>query len=109
MKFHLSFSPPADQSFSSLPRRVQRQFDRAFDILEKDPRQGSRELDAHQLYGYQNVWTLRIHVYRGIYAIDGGDVVMVVFGHRDTVYSTLHHLIPPHRQTVTNASLKRRM
>jgi len=108
MKFRLTFAPTADQSFATLPRRIQLQFDRAFGLLQQQPRTRGAELDTHQLYGYQNVWTLRIPPYRGIYAIDGGEVVLVIFGHRDTVYSTLHRLVPPRRQAVTLTSVSRR-
>jgi mRNA-degrading endonuclease RelE of RelBE toxin-antitoxin system len=108
MSFRLTFAPTAGPSFAVLPRRVQRQFDQAFGLLQQQPRTPGTELDVHQLYGYQNVWTLRIPPYRGIYAIDGGEVVLVVFGHRDTVYSALHRLLPPRRQTVTLTSVSRR-
>ncbi|MGP8077007.1 MAG: type II toxin-antitoxin system RelE family toxin [Thermoplasmata archaeon] len=108
MRFRLTFARTADQRFLSLPRRVQKRFDRAFDRIEREPRRASAELDVHQLYGYQNVWTLRVPPYRGIYAIDGSEVVMVIFGHRDSVYSNLHRLIPPSRQGVTKATLSRR-
>jgi mRNA-degrading endonuclease RelE of RelBE toxin-antitoxin system len=108
MRFWLTFSPTADQSFAALPRRIQRRFDRAFDLLEQQPQRRSAELDVHQLYGYENVWTLRIPPYRGVYAIDGEEVVLVVFGHRDTVHSTLHRLVPPRRQAVTSTAFSRR-
>ena len=107
MRFRLTFAPTADRSFSALPRRIQLRFDRAFDDLERDPRRKSGSLDVHQLYGHQSVWTLRIPPCRGIYAIEGLEVVMIVFGHRDTVYSVLHHLVPPRRQTGSKAALGR--
>jgi mRNA-degrading endonuclease RelE of RelBE toxin-antitoxin system len=108
MSFRLTFGPTADQSFPRLPPPVRERFNRAFDTLEQDPRRGSAALDIHQLYGYKNVWTLRIPPYRGVYAIDGNDVVMVIFGHRDTVYQDLHRLLPPRRRMVTAANLGRR-
>lgn len=108
MRFLLTFAPTADQSFPTLPRSAQTRFDRLFDILEQNPHGGIPGLDVHQLYGYRNVWTLRVTPYRGIYAIDGSEVVMIVFGHRDTVYSDLHHLTPPRGQIVTKSMLSRR-
>ncbi len=108
MSFRLTFAPTADKSFALLPRRVQEQFDQAFDLLERDPRRASTDPDVHQLYGYRNIWTLRVPPFRAIYAIDGRDVVLVVFGHRDTIYSTLHSLIPPRRQTVSKSALQQR-
>lgn len=108
MRFRLAFAPTANPSFAVLPRHVQLRFDRAFNLLHLQPRTRSSELDVHQLYGYQNVGTLRIPPYRGIYVNDGSEIVFVVFGHRDSVYSTQHRLLPPRRQAVTATSLSRR-
>ncbi|MGP8135199.1 MAG: type II toxin-antitoxin system RelE family toxin [Thermoplasmata archaeon] len=108
MRFLLTFSPTADQSFPVLPRWAQARFDDAFDLLEQRHIGVSTDLDVHQLFGYKNVWILRVPPYREIYAIDGREVVMVVFGHRDRVYADLHHLIPPAGQLVSKATLDRR-
>ena len=108
MSFRLSFAPTADRSFPNLPRSARERFNRAFDVLELDPRRSGANIDVHQLYGYKNVWTLRISIYRGVYAIDGDEVVMVIFGHRDSVYQDLHRLVPPRRQSVVAATLERR-
>lgn len=94
--FDVEFAKPvAGRSFAKLPRSVQRSFDTAFYRLARDPRAPGPGLDIHQLSGYQNLWTLRISVWRGIYAIDGQTIVMIVFGHRETIYPLLHHLLPP--------------
>jgi len=108
MRFRLTFAPTADASFPRLPRSIQERFDSEFDTLAQEPRGGRPELDVHQLYGYKNVWTLRVPPYRGVYAIDGSEVVMVIFGHRDTVYQDLHRLLPPRRQSVAADTLRRR-
>jgi mRNA-degrading endonuclease RelE of RelBE toxin-antitoxin system len=108
MRFKLTFAPTADQSFSLLPRWVQNRFNHTIELLERAPRRASADLDLHQLYGYANVWTLRIPPYRGIDVIDRAEVEMVAFGHRDVVYSTLHRLIPPRRPTVSKATPGRR-
>jgi mRNA-degrading endonuclease RelE of RelBE toxin-antitoxin system len=108
MSYRLTFAPTADPSFSRLPRWARGRFDRAFDPLQREPRHSGSELDIHQLYGYKNVWTLRIPPYRGVYAIDGDEVVMIIFGHRDTVYQDLHRLLPPRRQTVVVDTVRRR-
>ncbi len=107
MKFKLTFAPTALRSWKSLPRPVQVRFNEVFDLLEHDPRRATADLDVHQLYGYQNVWTVRIPAYRGIYAIEGAEVVMVIFGHRDSIYSRLHRLIPPSRQHVSRMASNR--
>ncbi len=94
--FTLRFADPiAGQSFDRLPRRVQLRFNEAFELVLRNPRARSAYLDVHQLSGYQNVWTLRIPPWRGIYAIDGDEVVFIVFGHRRNVYPLLHNLLPP--------------
>jgi len=108
MRFRLTFAPTANQSFPNLPRWAQTRFDTAFDLLVQKPGGGAIGLDVHQLYGYRNVWTLRIPPYRGVYAIDGSEVVMIIFGHRDTVYADLHHLIPAKNQVVSKATISRR-
>lgn len=103
----VSFAKPlAGVSFSKLPRHVQRAFDRAFHQLERDPWTPVPGVDIHQLRGYQNVWTLRIPPWRGIYAIDGRSVVMIVFGHRATIYALLHHLLPPEGAYVSDTSAR---
>lgn len=108
MRFKLSFAPTADASFERLPRWAKRRFNAAFSLLEQSTRGTLSDLDVHQLYGYRNVWTLRVPPYRGVYAIDGAEMVMVVFGHRDTVYQDLHRLLPPRRQVISSATLSRR-
>ncbi len=106
--FRVTFAPPAARSWAALSRSVQRAFNEAFSRLEQDPRRVAADLDVHQLYGYQNVWTLRIPPYRGIYVIEGNEVVMIVFGHREVVYSLLHGMIPPGRRSVSKSSVERR-
>ncbi|MFZ0892591.1 MAG: type II toxin-antitoxin system RelE/ParE family toxin [Thermoplasmata archaeon] len=108
MRFKVTFAPTADQSFRSLPRRIQERFNELFDLVAQDPRHARPVLDVHQLFGYRNVWTLRIPPYRGIYAIDSGEVVFVIFGHRDLIYPQLHRLIPPRRQSLSRDVLARR-
>jgi mRNA-degrading endonuclease RelE of RelBE toxin-antitoxin system len=94
--FRLRFARPvAGRSFDLLPRNAQLRFNQAFGLLAIHPRTPSAELDVHQLTGYRNVWTLRIPPWRGIYAIDGDDVVFIIFGHRDDVYPRLHSLLAP--------------
>ncbi|HEV2428285.1 MAG TPA: hypothetical protein VGV64_00345 [Thermoplasmata archaeon] len=105
----LSFAKPtAGISFSRLPRRAQRAFDATFHRLTRDPRTPARGLDVHQLWGYQNVWTLRIPPWRGVYAIDGSSVVLIVFGHRATVYAQLHALLPPEGTYVSESRISKR-
>jgi len=99
--------PVAGQSFNRLPLRAQHLFDMAFEPLAMHPQAKGPDLDVHQLSGYQNVWTLRIPPWRCVYAIDGDEVVVIVFGHRENVYVTLHNLLPPQKQFVTRSNLER--
>jgi len=108
--FTLRFANPiAGLSFDRLPRRVQLRFNEAFDRLVQNPRSTNLELDVHQLWGYQNVWSVRLTPWRGVYAIDGNEVVFIIFGHRKIIYPLLHSLVPPERQHVTfPRSIRRR-
>jgi mRNA-degrading endonuclease RelE of RelBE toxin-antitoxin system len=108
MRYRPTFAPTADQSFGTLPARIQREFDRAFEPLTEDPTGSRAGLDAHQLYGYRNVWTLRIRLFRGVYVVDGHELVWIVFGPRETVYAQLHALLPPDRRYVSRDRLIRR-
>jgi mRNA-degrading endonuclease RelE of RelBE toxin-antitoxin system len=108
MTFRVTFAPTAVHSGASLPNWAQTRFDGCFTMLEKNPRRAASGLDVHQLFGYQNVWTLRIPPYRGIYAIEADEVVMIVFGHRDSVYPRLHQLIPLDRGRASKTALAKR-
>jgi hypothetical protein len=105
MRYRQTFAPTAVRSFRRLPTWAKREFDRSFDILAQDPVGARSGLDAHQLYGYRNVWTLRIPPFRGVYVLDGRELVSVVFGPRESVYALLHALLPPDRQHVPKDSL----
>jgi mRNA-degrading endonuclease RelE of RelBE toxin-antitoxin system len=108
MKYRLTFAPTADRSFQNLPPRVRQAFNRAFDVLGDEPTGDDPRVDVHQLYGYRNVWTLRIPPYRGVYVVDGREVVWIVFGPRESVYATLHGLLPPERRFVSHERARRR-
>jgi mRNA-degrading endonuclease RelE of RelBE toxin-antitoxin system len=99
--FTVRFAKPiASQSFARLPRKIRFQFNAAFEGLSLQPRGRTAVFDVRQLRGYQNVWTLRISQSRGVYAIDGNEVVLIVFGPRHSVYASLHALLPPEGQYV---------
>lgn len=94
--FRIRFAKPvAGKSFERLPREVQRFFNERFDLLARNPQARTAEVDVHQLWGYTNAWVLRKgREWRGIYAIDGDEIVFIIFGNRRTVYIDLHHLHP---------------
>jgi mRNA-degrading endonuclease RelE of RelBE toxin-antitoxin system len=95
--FRIRFAKPvAGRSFEHLPRDVQNFFNDRFDLLAKNPHARTGQLDIHQLWGYTNAWVLRMgREWRAVYAIDGNDVIFIIFGSRKTVYIDLHHLHPP--------------
>lgn len=99
-------NPTAGATFAHLPRKAQLEFNRAFDRLALHPRSPGPEWNIHQLSGYQNLWTLRIPPWRGIYALDGEAVVMIVFGRREIIYPTLHSLLPPEGRYVADTSIR---
>jgi mRNA-degrading endonuclease RelE of RelBE toxin-antitoxin system len=113
MTYRVTFArPTALETLGTLPRRVLTSFNRAFNDLEINPRAPTSKADIHALEGYRNVWTLR-HIekgggWRGIYAIDGQEVVFIVFGHRRGVYALLHGLLPPEGQYVTREAVEGR-
>src|SRR5690349_8718 len=108
MSYRLSFAPTADRSFRSLPFWAKREFNRSFQLLAVDPSGARSKLDVHQLHGFRNVWTLRIPPFRGVYALDGREIVWIVFGARESVYAQLHALLPPDRQHVAKERVARR-
>ena len=106
---YLTFAKPvARESFRKLPRDAQLRFNEAFEAVARRPSSSGPDLDVHRLQGYQNVWTLRIPPWRGIYATDGTEVVLIVFGHRRDVYARLHGLLPPEGRSVTRDSTRSR-
>lgn len=108
MRLRPTFSPTADRSFGKLPAWAKREFDRSFDLLTEDPTGARSGLDAHQLHGYRNVWTLRIPPYRGVFVVDGDELVWIVLGPRESVYALLHALLPPDRKHVSADRAARR-
>jgi hypothetical protein len=81
----------------------------AFEPLAEHPQVRGTDIDVHQFWGYQNVWTLRIPPWRCIYAMDGDEVVIIAFGHSDDVCARLHNLLPPEKQIVTRSALERQV
>ncbi|MCI4334765.1 MAG: hypothetical protein L3K04_03960 [Thermoplasmata archaeon] len=108
MRYRQTFAPTADLSFRRLPARIKKEFDEAFCLLAEDPTGSRLGLDAHQLYGYRNVWTLRIPPFRGVYVVDGHELVWIIFGARESVYTQLHALLPPDRRYVSGDRRVRR-
>lgn len=84
--FVVLFTSSAEREFRRLPRDVQARFSGAFALLEVDPRRRRAGCDVRMLSGVANAWRLRVGDYRGIYAVEGDDIVFTKFGHRRSVY-----------------------
>ncbi len=104
MTYQVRFARPvAGRSFDRLPRPVQTFFNDRFDLLRSNPRTRTATVDIHQLWGYENVWVLaKGKAWRAVYAIDGMEVVFIIFGPHETVYLDLHHLHPPDGRYVSS-------
>ena len=84
--YSISFTASAEKEFRALPTEIQERFATTFRRLEEDPRRHRPECDVRRLSAVANAWCLRVGEYRGIYAIEGEDVVFTRFGHRRSVY-----------------------
>lgn len=87
--FSLLMTSSAEKEFRALPRDVQGRFAKAFERLVEDPRRRRPGCDIRLLSGVANAWRLRVGQYRGIYAIEAGDVVFTRFGHRRSIYGRM--------------------
>lgn len=81
------FTHSAEKEFRDLPRETQQRFGSVFELLAKDPRKRRPKCDVSKLSGVANAWRLKVGDHRGIYAVEGEDVIFTRFGHRKTVYS----------------------
>ena len=90
MAYSVRFTLSAANELMRLPKSIRRQFDAGFSELEKSPfRSIPGVLDVHALKGGRGLWTMRVKAYRGLYRVDGGDVVFVAFRPRPTAYRDL--------------------
>ena len=81
------FTHSAEKEFRDLPRETQQRFSSTLKLLAKDPRRRRAKCDVSKLSGVANAWRLKVGDHRGIYAIEGEDVIFTRFGHRKTVYN----------------------
>jgi len=84
----VTFSPEGFRSFAQLPTQVRLQFNETFAILERSGPDVNL-IDSHPLSGAQDLWTLRIGQYRGIYRWRIDEARFIRFGHRAHVYLRL--------------------
>jgi mRNA-degrading endonuclease RelE of RelBE toxin-antitoxin system len=84
----VTFSPEGFRSLSKLPTQVRLRFNVTFAVLEESGPDVTL-LDTHPLSGTENLWTLRIGPYRGIYRWRIDEARFIRFGHRSQVYLRL--------------------
>ncbi len=90
MAYSVRFTRSAASELMRLPKSIRRQFDVGFSELERSPfRSVPGILDVHALKGGRGLWTVRVRGYRGLYRIDGHEVVFVAFRPRPTAYRDL--------------------
>lgn len=82
------FSPEGGHSLRKLPQLYLEKFNTAFSIIEAGG-PGAAQVDTHPLSGSQQLWTLRIGPYRGVFRWDGDEARFIRFGHRRSVYQRL--------------------
>ncbi len=86
-KFRLEISKSAEKQLKVIPRADQGRITRAILTLETDPfPQGTRKLR-----GYDDVYRLRVGLYRVIYSVNGRQLLVIILklGHRKDVYRGL--------------------
>ena len=90
MAYAIRFTRSAANELMRLPRAIRHQFDAGFGELGSSPFQSVPGiLDVHALKGGRGLWTMRVRGYRGLYRVDGDEVVFVAFRPRPTAYRDL--------------------
>ncbi len=90
MAYSVRFTLSAANELMRLPREIRRQFDTGFAELERSAfRSVPGLLDVHALKGGHGLWTMRVRGYRGLYRVDGDEVVFVAFRPRPSAYRDL--------------------
>ncbi len=85
MTFRVMATPAACRQLAALPTQMQARFRAAFELLEGNPFRSRPGLDVAKMEGDE---TYRLHIgrFRGIFRVDGPDIVFLRFGHRSIVY-----------------------
>ncbi len=83
-KYRVVFTKAADRQLGKLSERLQQRLVRAAELLEDDPRPPG----AKKLQGAENLWRVRVGVYRILYKIQNAKLVVLVIriAHRKDVY-----------------------
>lgn len=84
-EFQVAATPAAARQLNALPERIQSEFREAFQLLAQSPFRARPGLDVEKMSGTETCKLRRGH-YRGIFRVDGREIVFLRFGHRSTVY-----------------------
>jgi mRNA interferase RelE/StbE len=83
-RYKIEISGTAEKQLKKLPRDDQRRVARAMVGLGDDP----HPLGSRKLTGYDDVYRVRVGMYRVIYSVSGRQLVVIILkiGHRKDVY-----------------------
>jgi len=86
-RYAVHFKPSADKALRRLPADVQRRIVRAVEALADDP----RPTGLKKLAGDENLWRIRVAVYRIVYEIHDDRLVVLILrvAHRRDVHRGL--------------------
>ena len=84
MLYQIEFSRQADRQFRNLPSQIQQRLKSRIDSLATTPRPHGSE----KLSGVDQLYRIRVGVYRIIYAVEDNRLLVLVLkvGHRREVY-----------------------
>ena len=84
MTYRIEWRPRARKAFLALDKPVRRRIGEAVDALAVDPRSAA----AKMITGAHGVLRIRVGDYRVVYAIDEGELIVLVLGagHRSEIY-----------------------
>lgn len=84
MSFRVEYAASAMKALEGLPKKDQQRIVTKVDSLASDPHPPG----SMKLQGADELWRVRVGVYRIVYSVDGGKLVVLVvrIGHRRDVY-----------------------
>lgn len=83
-RYRVEISRTAEGQLRKLPRKDQRRLAKAMLALGRDPYPSG----CRKLTGYEDIFRIRVGVYRVIYSVSGRKLVIIILkiGHRRDVY-----------------------
>jgi mRNA-degrading endonuclease RelE of RelBE toxin-antitoxin system len=90
MRYRVSFTKSAEREFDWIPKWAWRRFVQGFDQMEVNPYRSVRGLlRVHPLHGRPGYHTMVVARYRGIYHLEGDEVVFTAFRLRPVAYKDI--------------------